>query len=141
MSKRLTRAQRENIIINYLNKKETPGYQVIEGLNGKFTVRAIKEEPQPIEQPPKPKFEIEEEEINEQEAPRASHANDNIEKTKCDERSEEPYRTKQDARELLRQLSQLLNEEDEPQQQKQGQFIEKRYNPGPQSWKRKKLVF
>ena len=132
MSKRLTRAQRESIIIDFINHKETPGYQVIENTNGKFIVRALKEEPKPV----KPKIEIEEEEVNEQqdedeEAPQATKKNiiDHI-------------GSKQDARELLRQLSQLLDEgEPNQQQEQQGQYIEKRYNPGPQSWKRKKLVF
>ena len=64
MSKRLTRAQRESIIIDFINGKETPGYKVIENVNGKFTVRALKEDPKPVEVEPKPKFEIEEEEID-----------------------------------------------------------------------------
>ena len=143
MSKRLSRAQRESIIIDFINHKETPGYQVIENTNGKFIVRALKEEPKVVKQPPKPSFEMEEEvneEVNEQqeedeEAPQATKKNviDHI-------------GSKQDARELLRQLSQLLDEGEPNQQQEQwqgqqGQYIEKRYRPGPQSWARKKLVF
>ena len=138
-SKRLTRAQREAIIIDYINGKETPGYKVIENANGKFTVRTIKEDPKPIET--KPVFEIEEEDAND-------NANENDNKNDSDDDYEslkQPVinRSKQNARELLQQLSQLLNGDDDetnPNQQ-QGQFIEKRYKPGPQSWKRKKLIF
>ena len=152
-SKRLTRAQREAIIIDYINGKETPGYKVIENANGKFTVRTIKEAPKPIET--KPVFEIEEEDANDN-VNENDNQNDNKNDSDTDyetqssssqsERSlKQPVinRSKQNARELLQQLSQLLNGDDDetnPNQQ-QGQFIEKRYKPGPQSWKRKKLIF
>ena len=118
-TKRLTRSQREDIIINHINGKDTPGYKVIENANGKFTVKVIKES-KPIEAP----------------KPKINSSDDDLESLKQPVKR----RTKQDARELLQQLSQLLNE-DEPEQQAQGQYIEKRYKPGPQSWKRKKLIF
>lgn len=148
-TKRLTRAQREAIIIDYINGKDTPGYKVIENANGKFTVKTLKEEPKPIETP-KPKFELEEDvdepnpkddfkyEYEDKARPKCEDnlSDDNFESLKQPVK----IRTKQDARELLQQLSQILNE-DEPEPQSQGQYIEKRYKPGPQSWKRKKLVF
>ena len=144
-SKRLTRAQREAIIIDYINGKETPGYKVIENANGKFTVRTIKEIPKPIET--KPVFEIEEEDANDNVNENDSDADYETQSSSSQsERSlKQPVinRSKQNARELLQQLSQLLNGDDDetnPNQQ-QGQFIEKRYKPGPQSWKRKKLIF
>ena len=143
MSKRLSRAQREAIIIDYLNKKETPGYEVKENSNGKFLVKAL---PQPkIETPPpQPKIEIEEEDINEE----PSLEENGLEEVKYEQPLIQPKRSKQNAKELLRQLQQLLVEQDEaeddeeelPPQQQQGQFIEKRYNPGPQNWKRRRLV-
>lgn len=136
MSKRLTRAQREAIIIDFINGKDTPGYKVIENTNGKFTVKTLKEEAKPIETP-KPKIELEEEDIDEpQNDFKNNSSDDNYESLKQPVK----IRSKQDARELLQQLSQILNE-DEPEPQSQGQYIEKRYKPGPQSWKRKKLVF
>ena len=157
MSQRLSRSQRESIIIDYLNGKETPGYKVIENVNGKFTVKHIKEAKNEAKIEAKPKFEIEEEDINEREA-RAIDCEEseskatliNQDKDDSDDdfqslKQAPKQRTKQDARELLRQLSQLLNEdgaEDEIQNQNsQGQFIEKRYKPGPQNWQRRKLVF
>ena len=163
MSKRLSRAQREQIIINYLNHKETPGYEVKENSNGKFIVRAIKEKE--LEQSEKELEQsklrdlVEEEEVNEKEFERSEiRGNETIPtNAKQFERSERNFerseidlpRNKQDARELLRQLTQLLDEKEdetmferreEESQQQQGQYIEKRYNPGPQSWRRKKLV-
>ena len=136
-AKKLTRAQREAIIIDFINHKETPGYKVIENANGKFTVRAIKNEPIPKEEQ-KPVFEIEEEDTNE------SHFQQDFKEDDSDDEYEtlkQPpkQRTKQNARELLQQLSQLLNE-DEPEQSSQGMYIEKRYSPGPQNWRRKKLI-
>ena len=143
-TKRLSKAQREDIIINHLNGKETPGYEVKENTNGKFIVKAIpKIEAEPI----KNNIEIEEEEINDEES--FSHEEerkieDNMSKTF----SQKSFRGKQNARELLRQLSQLLVEDEEfedenESQQKEserGQFIERRYKPGEQCWRRKRLV-
>ena len=61
---RLSKSEREQIIIKYLKNQETPGYQVIECKNGKYQVRAKPE--------PELKFEIEEdvpedEDINDEE--------------------------------------------------------------------------
>ena len=80
MSKRLSRAQREAIIIDFLNGKDTPGYHVIEGTNGKFTVRSIKEEPKlQFEIEHKAKDLVEEEDINEKEF---EHSETNLTKAK-----------------------------------------------------------
>ena len=144
-SKRLTRAQREAIIIDYINGKETPGYKVIEGSNGKFTVRTIKEVPKPVET--KPVFEIEEEDANEtSEQPESKNIDENDSKQRHSE-GDDDYeslkqpvkdRSKQNARELLQQLSQLLNDDDE--QVKAPQYIEKRHPAWETNWRRKKLV-
>ena len=154
MSKRLTRAQRETIIIDFINGKETPGYEVKENSNGKFTVKA---------KPAKIKIEVEEEDVNEgvddmeanglappqKETPKQKSSRSDLDDMEEVEYESKPRvnRSKQNARELLKQLQQLLNEEDEadPQEEEQppyqhGQFIGKRYNPGPQSWRRRKLV-
>ena len=131
MSKRLSKSEREQIIFNHLKGKETPGYEVIEQSNGKFTVRTIKEEP---------KIEIEEEENeNEPENEPEIEEEENPEPESIIQ-TRTPNRTKQNARELLKQLTQLLEENDFDNEPYQGQFIEKRYKPGPQSWKRRKLV-
>ena len=146
MSQRLSRSQRESIIIDYLNGKETPGYKVTENANGKFTVKHIKEIPKPIESEVKPKFEIEEEDTNESESETKPNSKDDSDDDFQSLKQPPKQRSKQDARELLRQLSQLLNEDEDDQyssqnQNSQGQFIEKRYKPGPQNWQRRKLVF
>ena len=112
MTKKLTKSEREQIIFSHLKGNETPGYEVIEEANGKYTVRAL----------PQPEFEIEEEEDEPQPVTR------------------KPNRTKQNARELLRQLSELLDSPEDPGDY-EGQYIEKRYKPGPQNWKRRRLVF
>ena len=133
MSKRLSRSQRESIIIDYLNHKETPGYNVIENSNGKFIVRAIKEEhvePKSIKE-----IQLEEEELEE---PEPDNEEPHIEIPKVN-------RSKQNARELLKQLSDLLieddiNNDDDKKSQQQGQYIERRYKPGPQNWNRRKLI-
>jgi len=131
MSNRLSRAQRESIIIDFINGKETPGFEVKENAsNGKFIVKRIKVDP--IPEVKNRVIEIEEEDINEE--------NDKVQSDDEYESLTKPIkiRSKQNARELLRELSQLLNDEDEDPQK--GQYIEKRYNPGPQSWKRRKLI-
>ena len=134
-TKRLTRSQREDIIINHINGKDTPGYKVIENANGKFTVRVIKES-KPIETP-KPKIELEEEDINEdsKDINQDNLSDDNYESLKQPVK----IRSKQDARELLQQLSQILNE-DEPEPQA-SRYLEKQYKPAEQCWRRKKLIF
>ena len=83
MSKRLTRSQREAIIIDFINGKETPGYNVIENSNGKFIVKAI---PKPIER----KIELEEEDINETNINEENNEDNDIEIPKVN-------RTKQNA--------------------------------------------
>ena len=152
-TKRLTRAQREAIIIDYINGKETPGYKVTENANGKFTVKTLKE-PKPIEES-KPKIELEEEDINEPNPKSEAQAEcENYFKHKAraydeDNLSDDNFeslkqpvkiRSKQDARELLQQLSQILNE-DEPEPTRAPQYLEKSYKPAEQCWRRKKLVF
>ena len=138
MSQRLSRSQRESIIIDYINGKETPGYKVIENSNGKFIVKHIEEE--------KRKFEIEEEDINESES-KATLINQDEDHSDNDFQSLKQIpkqRTKQDARELLRQLSQLLNEDEEDQKElktpKEYQYLEKRHPSWTTNWQRKKLI-
>ena len=144
MSQRLSRSQRESIIIDYLNGKETPGYKVTENANGKFTVKRIKEVPNPIESEAKPKFEIEEEDANESESETKPNSKDDSDDDFQSLKQPPKQRSKQDARELLRQLSQLLNEDEEDQKElktpKEYQYLEKRHPSWTTNWQRKKLI-
>ena len=116
---RLTKSEREQIIIKYLKNQETPGYQVIECKNGKYQVR-VKPEPEL-------KFEVEEdtpEEAEEEAKPVHSKTS-----------------SKQNARKLLAQLSELMTEaSEEDDNEDEGIYYNGPSNPPrPQTWERKRL--
>ncbi len=94
MSSKLSRSEREKIIINYLKGVSTPGYEVKECSNGKFLVKQV-----PIE--------VEEEEVNEQ--PQEEIVQEELPQVDHSKRSLK----KQNARELLEQLSQMLSDSDD----------------------------
>ena len=117
---RLTKSEREQIIIKYLKNQDTPGYQVIECKNGKYQVR-VKPEPEL-------KFEVEED------SPEAEE----------DEPEVKPVRSKtsskQNAKKLLAQLSELMNETSEDETENEGVYYNGPSNPPrPQTWERKRL--
>ena len=119
---RLTKSEREQIIIKYLKNQDTPGYQVIECKNGKYQVR-VKPEPEL-------KFEVEEDTLEEAEEE--------------DEPEVKPVRTKtsskQNAKKLLAQLSELMNETSEDETENEGVYYNGPSNPPrPQTWERKRL--
>ena len=118
---RLTKSEREQIIIKYLKNQETPGYQVIECKNGKYQVR-VKPEPEL-------KFEVEEdtpEEAEEEPEVKPVHS-----KTS----------SKQNARKLLAQLSELMTEaSEEDDNEDEGIYYNGPSNPPRhQTWERKRL--
>ena len=119
---RLTKSEREQIIIKHLKNQETPGYQVIECKNGKYQVR-VKPEPEL-------KFEVEE---------------DSPEAEEEDEPEVKPVRTKtsskQNAKKLLAQLSELMTEaSEEDETENEGIYYNGPSNPPrPQTWERKRL--
>ena len=118
---RLTKSEREQIIIKYLKNQDTPGYQVIECKNGKYQVR-VKPEPEL-------KFEVEE---------------DSPEAEDEDEPEVKPVRSKtsskQNAKKLLAQLSELMNETSEDETENEGVYYNGPSNPPrPQTWERKRL--
>ena len=96
MSSHLTKSERESIIFNHLKGKKTPGYNVIEHPNGKYTVKPI-----PIEMEEEDIDEDTEEQIEEEEV--------------IDKKPHKVFksRTKQNARKLLEQLTRIMDEDSE----------------------------
>lgn len=140
MSSHLTKSERESIIFNHLKGKKTPGYNVIEHPNGKYTVKPI-----PIE--------MEEEDIDED---TDEDTEEQIEEEEViDKKPHRVFksRTKQNARKLLEQLTRIMDEDSEDDndndndnnkneyEESTGQYIQKIYKPGPQNWNRRRLVF
>ena len=121
---RLTKSEREQIIIKFLKNQDTPGYQVIECKNGKYQVR-VKPEPEL-------KFEVEED------------SPEDVNDDNDDEPEVKPVHTKtsskQNARKLLAQLSELMNETSEDETENEGVYYNGPSNPPrPQTWERKRL--
>lgn len=112
---KLTRQEREKVIIQHIKGNPTPGYEVQERPNGKYLVKVV--------EPPMDDFEIEEEDEQESPPPR------------------------QNARELLRQLSELIdnNAEDNPQPTYAPANRTPTYSTdrttAPTNWNRKRLCF
>ena len=127
-SVRLSRSEREYIIGSYLKGKPVSGYDVIECANGKYRVKA---------QP----FEVEED-VAEQEPIIDTAKNGSDEPEQEQIKEEEPVKpkpkqkiSKQDARELLKQLTDMFSDDDfeeEPQQRVQKQ---------QRNWNRRRLKF
>ena len=138
MSARLSKQERETIIIDYLKGKPIPGYEVNECANGKFRVK-------------QKHIEIEEEEdcndtneivkVESEKTPKATRASLAIEK---------PKTNKLNARKLLQKLSNLIDEdEDEDSDDVDNSYNDNSntlsYNTIPQkpikTWGRRKLRF
>ena len=133
---RLSKSEREQIIIKYLKNQQTPGYQVIECKNGKYQVR-VKPEPEPS-------FEVEEESPEPKNITNDDEEEDNNDSTR-DEVKPIRSRTssKQNARKLLAQLSELMNEASDDEvddNDASGVYYNGPSNPPrPQTWERKRL--
>lgn len=118
---RLTRAEREKIILDFVKGKQTPGYEVVERPNGKYLV---KEKP----------IEIEEE--DEEEAPEP------VPPPKRTRTTMPARTTKQNARQLLQQLSELIDEQEESDEPPEPVFDPSPRMPtAPVNWNRRRLRF
>ena len=134
MTDTLTRREREKIIFNYLKGQPDPLYDVQETSNGKYVV-SLK------------KIEIEEEEEKPEQEPKQSKQQ--IKR----ERRRQNRRAKADAYRILEQLNRLLNIDDEEPDDEEPADVgydrpkappiieQSNFNPGPLSFKRKRLRF
>ena len=123
MSTRLSRSEREFIIGSYLKGKPVAGYDVIECANGKYRVKAKPfevEEDEPEPEPP-----VKDEPV--QQVDIVQESSDEPEPVKPKPKQK---MTKQDARQLLKQLNEMLSD-DEPQRGPQQ----------PRNWTRRRLKF
>ena len=126
MSTRLSRSEREFIVGSYLKGKPVAGYDVIECANGKYRVKAkpfeveSSDEPEPesVKQEPVQQEPIQQEESSDEPEP--------IKQPKPKQRM-----SKQDARQLLKQLNDMFSDDDEPQS----------YTQQPRNWNRRRLKF
>ena len=143
MSEKLTRAQREKIIFDFLRGKENPAYTVEQTNHGKYVVKPrvleIEEEEEVKEPEPEP-----------EPKPEPKPSKQQLKR----ERRRQNRRAKQDAYRILEQLNRLLNANDqeaddessdeEQQQYRAPTLIEQpnlNNNPGPISFRRKRLRF
>ena len=123
MSTRLSRSEREFIIGSYLKGKPVAGYDVIECANGKYRVKAKPfevEEDEPEPEPP-----VKDEPVQQVDIVQESSDDPDPVKPKPKQKM-----TKQDARQLLKQLNEMLSD-DEPQRGPQQ----------PRNWTRRRLKF
>ena len=142
-SPKLTRRERERIIFDYLKGKPDPLYEVRETNHGKYVV-----EPKQIQ--------LEEEEEKEEPIKQLKQDKPSRNQLKR-ERRKQNRRAKADAYRILEQLNKLLNVNDEPnnessdddnealpeeQQYRAPTIVEQNnYNPGPLTFRRKRLRF
>ena len=101
MSTRLSRSEREKIIINYLKGISTPGYEVKECSNEKYLVKqvaVVEVEEEDVNEQPQEEI-VQEDIVQEEPPPTVDHSKRSIKK--------------QNARELLEQLSQMLSDSDD----------------------------
>ena len=101
MSTRLSRSEREKIIINHLKGISTPGYEVKECSNGKYLVKqvaVVEVEEEDVNEQPQEEI-VQEDIVQEEPPPTVDHSKRSIKK--------------QNARELLDQLSQMLSDSDD----------------------------
>ena len=123
MSTRLSRSEREFIIGSYLKGKPVAGYDVIECANGKYRVKAKQFEVE--EDEPEPETPVKDEPV--QQVDIVQESSDEPEPVKPKPKQK---MTKQDARQLLKQLNEMLSD-DEPQRGPQQ----------PRNWTRRRLKF
>ena len=127
MSTRLSRSEREFIVGSYLKGKPVAGYDVIECANGKYRVKAkpfeveSSDEPEeePVQQEPVQSESVQQEESSDEPQP--------IKQPKPRQRM-----SKQDARQLLKQLNDMFSDDDDEPQS---------YTQQPRNWNRRRLKF
>ena len=131
MSTRLSRSEREFIVGSYLKGKPVAGYDVIECANGKYRVKAkpfeveSSDEPEPesVKQEPVQQEPVQQESVQQEES---SDEPEPIKQPRPKQRM-----SKQDARQLLKQLNDMFSDDDEPQS----------YTQQPRNWNRRRLKF
>ena len=138
MSTRLSRSEREFIVGSYLKGKPVAGYDVIECANGKYRVKA---KPFEVESSDEPEEEPNKQESVQQEPESVKQEPVKQEPESSEESSDEPQpikqpkpkprMSKQDARQLLKQLNDMFSDDDEPQS----------YTQQPRNWNRRRLKF
>ena len=134
MSARLSRSEREFIVGSYLKGKPVAGYDVIECANGKYRVKAKpfevessdepEEEPEPVKQEP-----VQQEPESVKQVPQPEESSDEPQPVK--QPKPKQRMSKQDARQLLKQLNDMFSDDDEPQS----------YTQQPRNWNRRRLKF
>ena len=126
---RLTKSEREKIIIDFVKGKPTPGYEVIELSNGKYQVKEVKIVVE-VEEEDQDEPELQEpvEQVSQQVQPH----------TKSSKRS-----GKQNALELLKQLTAIMEDDDDEEPNYEEMTYQQPSRPLNlnQNWNRKRLRF
>ena len=135
MSTRLSRSEREFIVGSYLKGKPVAGYDVIECANGKYRVKAkpfeveSSDEPEPesVKQVPQPEESSDDaaDSLNPRGAASARSEPQPVKQPKPKQRM-----SKQDARQLLKQLNDMFSDDEDTQPVNQ-----------PRNWNRRRLKF
>lgn len=146
---RLTKSEREKIIIDFVKGKPTPGYEVIELSNGKYQVKEVKivveveeedqDEPElqePVEQVSTPHPTIK----------RRSNKQDGLRSQVSPARQNEPVTRqggRQNALELLKQLTAIMEDDDDEEPNYEEMTYQQPSRPLNlnQNWNRKRLRF
>ena len=126
MSTRLSRSEREFIVGSYLKGKPVAGYDVIECANGKYRVKA---KPFEVESSDEPEPESVQQESVKQE-PESEESSDEPQPVK--QPKPKQRMSKQDARQLLKQLNDMFSDDDDEPQS---------YTQQPRNWNRRRLKF
>ena len=126
MSARLSRSEREFIVGSYLKGKPVAGYDVIECANGKYRVKA---KPFEVESSDEPEPESVQQESVKQE-PESEESSDEPQPVK--QPRPKQRMSKQDARQLLKQLNDMFSDDDDEPQS---------YSQQPRNWNRRRLKF
>ena len=129
---RLTKSEREKIIIDFVKGKPTPGYEVIELSNGKYQVKEVKIV-----------VEVEEEDQDEPEL------QDPVEQVSQSVQQVQPHPKpskrsgKQNALELLKQLTAIMEDDDDEEPNYEEMTYQQPSRPVNlnQNWNRKRLRF
>ena len=123
---RLTKSEREKIIIDFVKGKPTPGYEVIELSNGKYQVKEVKIV-----------VEVEEEDQDEPEL------QEPVEQVSTPHPKRQNRSNKQNALELLKQLTAIMEDDidEEPNYEEMTYQQPSRPLNLNQNWNRKRLRF
>ena len=123
---RLTKSEREKIIIDFVKGKPTPGYEVIELSNGKYQVKEVKIV-----------VEVEEEDQDEPEL------QEPVEQVSTPHPKRQNRSGKQNALELLKQLTAIMEDDDDEEPNYEEMTYQQPSRPLNlnQNWNRKRLRF